>query len=94
MEEYREFIELFVDVWHKGLRNPARTQAQTLEWLVEGYARTIYGQQLDLMALQEQSDDPDRFFEIYRRTFPVVTYDQIKPRIDRDFAGDAEAMLP
>ena len=94
MEEYREFIELFVDVWHKGLRNPARTQAQTLEWLVEGYARTIYGQQLDLMALQEQSDHPDRFFEIYRRTFPVVTYDQIKPWIDRVVAGDAEALLP
>jgi hypothetical protein len=42
-EEYRDFIEIFCGLWHRGLPDPARTQAQTLEWMLEGYARTAYG---------------------------------------------------
>ena len=94
MEEYRDFIEVFCALWHKGLRDPQQTQAQTLEWLVEGYARTVYGQQwgaLDLLALAE---DPPRFFAAYRRAFPVTTYDHLKPWIDRVIAGEVEALLP
>ena len=94
MEEYRDFIQVFVELWHKGLSDPQRTQAQTLEWLVEGYARTTYGQQCgadDLLALAE---DPPRFFEAYRRAFPVATYDDLKPWIDRVIAGEVDALLP
>jgi hypothetical protein len=94
MEEYRDFIQVFVELWHKGLQNPERTQAQTLEWLVEGYARTVYGQQhgaADLLALAE---DPPRFFDAYQRAFPVVTYDEIKPWIEKVIAGEVEALLP
>jgi hypothetical protein len=94
MEEYREFIEVFVELWHKGLQDPARTQAQTLEWLLEGYARTVYGQECGAAGLLPLGDDPPRLFEAYRRAFPVVTYDQIKPWIDRVVAGEPEAFLP
>jgi hypothetical protein len=94
MEAYRDFIEVFVELWHKGLRDPARTQAQTLEWLVEGYARTVYGQECDAASLLALADDPPRFFEAYRRAFPAVTYDEIKPWIDRVIAGEVEALLP
>ena len=94
MEEYRDFIQVFVELWHKGLRDPQQTQAQTLEWLVEGYSRTVYGQRHgagDLLALAE---DPPRFFEAYQRAFPVATYDELKPWIDRVIAGEVEALLP
>ena len=94
MEEYREFIQIFVDLWHKGLRDPAQTQAQTLEWLLEGYARTVYGQQYDASRLPDLAGDPPRLFEAYRNAFPIVTYDQIKPWIDRVIAGEVEALLP
>jgi len=94
MEEYRDFIEIFVELWHKGLSDPARTQAQTLEWLVEGYARTVYGQECGASDLLPLADDPPRFFEAYRRAFPAVTYDEIKPWIDRVIAGEVEALLP
>jgi hypothetical protein len=110
MEEYRDFIEVFVELWHKGLEDPARTQARTLEWLVEGYARTVYGQERGAadpsttlrrgsgqgsgQALLTLTDDPPRFFEAYRRTFPTVTYDEIKPWIERVIAGQVEALLP
>jgi len=94
MTQYSEFIELFVDLWHKGLQEPAHTQAQTLEWLLEGYARTLYGQQWGAAGLCGLAADPPRFFEAYRRAFPVVTYDQIRPWIERVVAGEVEALLP
>jgi hypothetical protein len=94
MEDIREFIELFVQLWHEGLGDPTRTQARTLEWLVEGYAKTVYGQQQDAADLLSFSDNPSRFFEAYRRAFPVVTYDTIKPWIDRVVAGETAALLP
>ncbi len=94
METYREFIQVFVELWHKGLEDPARTQAQTLEWLIEGYARTTYGQAYNADALLPLADDPPRLFEAYRRAFPAVTYDTIKPWIDRVIAGQVGAFLP
>jgi hypothetical protein len=94
LEEYRDFIQVFVELWHRGLQDPARTQAQTLAWLVEGYARTVYGRQYGAADLLSLADDPPRFFEAYRHTFPVVTYDEIKPWIERVVAGEVEALLP
>jgi hypothetical protein len=94
MDEYREFIQVFVELWHKGLRDPQRTQAQTLEWLLEGYARTIYGQERGAADLPALAEHPPRFFEAYQRAFPVVTYDEIKPWIERVIAGEVKALLP
>ncbi len=94
MEAYRDFIEVFVELWHKGLEDPARTQAQTLAWLVEGYARTAYGRECGAAELLDLSVDPPRFFDAYRRAFPIVTHDGIKPWIDRVIAGEIEALLP
>ena len=94
MEEYREFIQVFIELWHKGLADPARTQVQTLEWLVEGYARTVYGQKCGVADLLALADDPPRFFDAYRRAFPAVTYDEIKPWIERVIAGEIGALLP
>jgi hypothetical protein len=94
MEDYRDFIEMFVALWHKGLEDPARSQAQVLEWLLEGYARTHYGQECGAAELLALAGDPPRLFQAYRRALPIVTYDQIKPWIDRVVAGEVEALLP
>jgi hypothetical protein len=101
MEEYRDFIEMFVALWHKGLEDPARSQTQVLEWLLEGYARTRYGQEHGAAELLAQAGNPrhpresgDPLFQAYRDAFPIVTYDQIKPWIDRVVTGEAEALLP
>jgi hypothetical protein len=93
-EAYREFIEIFVDLWHRGLQDPTQTQAQALAWLAEGYACTVYGQEKGAAGLPDLADDPPRLFEAYRRFFPVVTYDDVKPWIDRVIDGEIEALLP
>jgi hypothetical protein len=94
METYRDFVEILCELWHRGLEAPAQTQAQTLAWLLEGYAGTIYGQGCGAAELLALADDPPRLFKAYRRAFPVVTYDEIKPWIDRVAAGEVEALLP
>jgi hypothetical protein len=93
-EAYRDFVELFVDAWHKGLADPARTQAQILEWLLDGYARTEYGRQFLTPDLLSLVDDPPQFFAAYRQAFPIVTYDEIRPWIERVRAGQVDALLP
>lgn len=94
MTQYAEFIELFVNLWHEGLHDPARTQAQTLEWLLGEYARTRYGQEHAAAALCDLAHDPPRLFEAYRRAFPIVTYETIQPWIERVIAGETGALLP
>ncbi len=69
MDEFRDSIQVFVELWHKGLKEPARTQAQTLEWLVEGYAQTVYGQECGAAGLLALVDDPPRFFEALSARF-------------------------
>ena len=94
MEEYRDFVQIFVELWHKGLSDPEETQAQTLEWLVEGYSQTLYGQHWGAPDLLGLAEDPPRFFDAYRRAFPIVTYEEITPWIERVIAGEVEALLP
>lgn len=94
MEENREFIQLFVNLWYEGLADPSHTQAQTLEWLVEGYGQTEYGKSCGAADLLDHAGAPGRFFEAYRRAFPIVTYDTIKPWIDRVALGEVKTLLP
>ena len=95
MEEYREFIQLFVELWHKGLQNPALTQAQTLEWLLEGYARTTYGQQLRrLRACRTWPTIHPASLRPTAAPFPSSPTTRVKPWIDRVIAGEVEALLP
>jgi len=94
MDEYRDFIQIFCELWHKGLQDPPQTQARTLEWLVEGYARTRYGRQHGAEGLLPLAGDPPRFFEAYRRAFPAVRYAEIQPWIERVIAGEVDALLP
>jgi hypothetical protein len=94
VQEYRDFCQLFVELWHRGVQDPIRTQAQTLEWLVEGYGRTVYGRECGASDLPALADDPPRFFAAYRQAFPVARYETIKPWIDRVIAGEVEALLP
>ena len=93
-QDYRDFIEIFVDLWHKGLQDPATTQAQTLEWLLEGYSQTLYGRQHGAAELLNQAGDPPRFFQAYRRAFPAVTYQALQPWVDRVLGGQIDALLP
>jgi hypothetical protein len=94
MAEYHDFLEMFVDLWHRGLDDPALAQAQTLEWLIEGYARTRYGQDCGATELVDLAGSPLSLLGAFRKAFPVVTYDAIKPWIERVIHGQTQDLLP
>jgi hypothetical protein len=94
VHELREFIEIFVQLWHEGLTAPAETQAHTLSWLLEGYAQTSYGQRYGATDLLAVRQSPAALFKSYQDTFPIVTYDSIRPWIDRVVEGEVNALLP
>jgi hypothetical protein len=94
MQDTREFIELFVELWHEGLTQPAMTQAQTLQWLLEGYASTEYGRRHGAPDLLVRSTGPVELFQAFRSAFPIVTYEALRPWFARVAAGDAQALLP
>ncbi len=54
--------------------------------LLESYQKTHYG--------QEFSADKVSSIEEFQRAFPVVTYADLKPRIERVMAGDFSILFP
>jgi len=80
-----QMLEGFLKPWHEAVANPATAQEAVLERLLKGYAQTQYGIQHGAAAVES--------IEEYRTAFPVVTYEQFKPLIDRVMAGEEDLLL-
>jgi hypothetical protein len=78
-------LEGMLKPWHESLANPAAAQESVLSDLLPRYARTRYGQEHNAGQVGD--------VQSYRENFPVVTYDQIKPSIDRVMAGEVDLLL-
>jgi hypothetical protein len=74
-----------LEPWHQSVKEPSAAQAQVLERFLQDYAQTAYGQQYG--AGQVQGVDA------YRQAFPIVTYDELKPTIERVMAGEENLLL-
>jgi hypothetical protein len=72
--------------WHQSIENPAVFQEQILRRLLADYAKTRDGQAHDAGSVESIDD--------YRRAFPVRTYEDFKPLIDRVMAGEQDLLLP
>ena len=71
--------------WHDSLENPAKTQEGVLRNLLQDYAKTEYGLQHGAGNISTLED--------YRRAFPIATYDDYKPLIQRTMAGETQLLL-
>ena len=71
--------------WHASLENPALTQEGVLHRLLQEYARTDYGKMHGAGNIETLQD--------YRRAFPVASYADYKPLIDRLMAGETQLLL-
>src|SRR4030042_1806582 len=80
-----ERLKGFFQPWHQALANPAEAQNQVLRRFLEGYAQTEYGARY-VADRVETIDD-------YRRAFPVVTYENYKPLMQRVMAGEEKLLL-
>ncbi len=75
----------FLQPWHDAVANPAETQQGVLRRLLEGYARTEYGARYGADQLSNIAD--------FRKSFPVVTYEDYKPIIQEVMAGNTGLLL-
>jgi hypothetical protein len=78
-------VAALLQAWHDGIAHPAETQARVLQDLLRGYAQTGYG--IEHRAAQLST------IEDYRRSFPIATYEDYQPLIQRVMAGEASLML-
>jgi len=80
-----ELLKAFVQPWHEAVEDPAKAQREVLKRLLEGYAQTDYGAQHGAGQIETVED--------YRRAFPVASYEDYKPLIQRVMAGETKLLL-
>lgn len=81
-----QMLKQQLEPWFKAVHDPGRAQASVLKRLMGIYSSTEYGRRHggDVVA-----DDP----EGYRRKFPVASYEDFKPHIERVLSGENSALL-
>jgi hypothetical protein len=84
-KDLRAMLNCFLQPWYDALDDPAKAQQGVLHRLLQCYAQTGYGTQHG--AAQVGS------IEEYRRAFPVVTYEDLEPALQRVMEGDTAAFL-
>ena len=84
-EEDLELLQSFLQPWHTAVEAPAEAQRKVLSTLLKGYAQTDYGKTHGAAHIESIAD--------YRRAFPVVTYEDYKPLIQRVMAGETGLLL-
>jgi len=80
-----DLLKAFVQPWHEAVAAPAKAQQKVLRHLLESYAATDYGAQHGAGQIETVDD--------YRRAFPIATYEDYKPLIQRVMAGEAKLLL-
>jgi hypothetical protein len=81
----RATIEQQLQPWQQALQDPQAAQESVLQMLLSIYAQTGYGKE----HLAGEVDD----ITAYRRTFPVSTYEQFTPLIEKTLAGNDDVLL-
>ncbi len=80
-----QMLQGMLGPWHAAVADPGSAQQAVLAQLLPRYARTQYG--------AEHGAEHISDLEGYRAAFPVMTYDDYKPLIDRVMAGEIELLL-
>jgi len=81
----KEMLTAQLQPWHDAIADPAGAQKQVLPRLLADYARTTYGVEHSAAMVASTED--------YRHAFPVATYDDFKPLIERVMAGEVDILL-
>ena len=85
MQAAVERIKGLLIPWQAAIANPASSQQDILRQYLAIYAQTEYGR-------QHQADRISTLEE-FRMSFPVMTYEDYKPLIDRVMAGETHLLL-
>ncbi len=85
VEDRKAMLSGMLQPWHDSVADPAASQDGVLKNLLSDYAKTEYGSQHgagDISSVEE-----------YRQSFPIATYEDFKPLIQRVMQGQVELLL-
>jgi hypothetical protein len=78
-------LQALLQPWHDAVGDPAGAQEKVLHQLVQIYTQTGYGADHGAAQVETVAD--------FRRAFPVATYEDYKPLIERVMGGEVELLL-
>jgi hypothetical protein len=78
-------LQALLQPWHDAVREPASAQDAVLDELLQSYAKTSYGAERGAERVGTIAD--------YRRAFPVATYEEYRPLINRVMSGEIDLLL-
>jgi hypothetical protein len=78
-------LQAALQPWHDSVAVPQEFQQVVLHRLLQSYAQCKYGAQHGAAHIDTIDD--------YRRAFPIATYEDYKPLIERVMAGDVNLLL-
>jgi GH3 auxin-responsive promoter len=81
----REMLMGFLKPWHEAVADPVKAQEQALDRLLAIHAHTGYGKNYGAGQIESVDD--------FRRSFPVASYDDYRPLIQKVMAGDLGQLL-
>lgn len=79
-----QFLEMMLKPWRDALVQPAAAQENVLKDLLGVYARTDYGTRHGALGVSDIAG--------YRRAFPVITYEVVKPMVRKVMAGEVKLL--
>jgi hypothetical protein len=80
-----DILKEIVNPWYEALKNPADAQQQTLNVLMEGYAKTLYGKKHSASEVKDGT--------AFRDNFPKIDFDGLRPYFEEVKAGNYSAIL-
>lgn len=80
-----QMLQSLLQPWHQAIENPALAQEQVLHRILNDFSKTDYGTQHGASQIGTLDD--------FRRAFPIITYEKIKPVIEKVMAGDIRTLL-
>jgi hypothetical protein len=80
-----QMLQAFLQPWHTAVADPAKAQEEVLHRLLQEYAQTDFGKQHGAAHIASLAD--------YRQAFPVSTYGDYKPLIERVMVGEVSLLL-
>ncbi len=78
-------LRAFLGPWHEAAADPAKAQQAVLRRLLQAYAETDFGAAHGAGQIET--------IDAYRRAFPVATYEDYKPLIQRVMSGETKLLL-
>ena len=80
-----DILKQIVNPWYEALKNPAEAQQRTLKVLLEGYARTLYGEKYSVPKVKDGS--------AFRANFPKINCSSLRPYLEEVKTGNYSIIM-